>query len=259
MKPAIIIGTIVVVIIIAVASYLALKSGTKSPTQAPAQAPPANVGDSINSVIDSQIEEIVNDVSNAAKEGYISRREYYTPGSHSVADFTSIVLKNIVGKPVKAIISRDDVSGVLKVIMTGVDPNVFEPSVSAISECVSDKLKTSTVGPRNIPAYAYDCTNDYFSENNLEFEKVAPAALTMYENAFNHYASEESKEEIKEKGGLKKGFSCYLVNGSENSPEFDSCMNGSETPKITWEHAKPFLAQFNSQPGPIPEGMQQIN
>ena len=50
--------------------------------------------------------------------------------AQSLEDFTRIVLSNVMGKPVKAVVSRDDVSGVLKVVMTGVDPTVFEPSVS---------------------------------------------------------------------------------------------------------------------------------
>lgn len=258
MKPAIIIGIVIVVIIIAVAAYFALRSDTPAPAPSPDVGAPAEIGDGINDVIDSQIDEIANDVAIAAKEGYISRREYYTTDS-KLRDLTKIVMKNIAGKPIKAIVSRDDASGVLKVLMTGVDPNVFQPSVSAISDCVSGKIKTSTTGPQDIPMYAYDCTNDYFSENSSEFEKVAPAALTMYENAFNQYASEERKEKIKEMGGLKKGFSCYLVNGTETGDEFESCINGSETPKITWENAKPFIARFNPSTGPTPTGVYVEN
>ena len=247
MKPAVITGIVVVVIIIAFASYFALRSDI--PTPAPAPSPevgaPAEIGDSINDVIDSQIEEIANDVANAAKEGYISRREYFTPDSAlELKNLTQIVLDNIAGKPIEAIVSRDDVSGILKVIMNGVDPNVFKPSVSAISDCVSDKIKTWTEGSSSdIRRYAYDCTNDYFSENSPEFENITPAALTMYENAFNKYAPEDTKEQFKEKGGFKKVQSCSLANKG-NREDIKSCMNGSEIPKITWKHAKPILENF---------------
>ena len=253
MKPAVITGIVVVVIIIAFASYFALRSDI--PTPAPAPSPevgaPAEIGDSINDVIDSQIEEIANDVANAAKEGYISRREYYTPDSESeskskLRDLTKIVLKNIAGKPIKAIVSRGDVSGVLKVLMTGVDPNVFKPAVSAISKCVSGEITAASPesGPREIPRYAYDCTYNHFSKNKSEFENIiAPAALTMYENAFNKYAPEDTKEQFKEKGGFKKVQSCSLANKG-NREDIKSCMNGSEIPKITWKHAKPILENF---------------
>lgn len=237
MNPAIILGIVVVVIIIAVASYFSLRSN-------PEVGASAKIGGDVNDAIDSQIEEISNDVANAAREGYISQREYMTPDpAQSIEDLTKSVLTNILGKPVKAIVSRDDVSGVLKVLMTGVDPNVFEPSVSGISDCVSGKIKTSTGFVSNdLPMYAYDCTNEYFSENNLEFEKIVPAALTMYENAYKQYASEAEKEKVEKSGGLKKTFSCMIIH--ENSPELEQCMNGSEIPKITWEIAKPRIASL---------------
>ena len=155
-----------------------------------------------------------------------------------IAKLVEIVMKNILGKPVKAYVERDDVSKVLKVVMQGVDPDVFEPSLSAISSCVSDKIRNLQQNKQNVRGTEiYDCVDNYFSKNGTEFQdKIAPAALTMYENAFNQYASESEKETMKDRGGIKKISACGITN--DDSSQYRSCLSGSETPKITWELVK---------------------
>ena len=263
MNPVIGIGILTIVVIVIVALYFAFRPvGTGSVPASPASPAPVATGD-INNVVDTQIEEIANDVANSAREGYISRKEYMSPESdpesaQSLEDFTRIVLSNVMGKPVKAVVSRDDVSGVLKVVMTGVDPTVFEPSVSSISDCVSEKIKTSTTGPRDVPSHARACADEYFSVNGTEFEdNIVPTALTMYENAFNEYASGGRKEEAKQKGGPKKIMACKISNSGAAS--FNACLEGSEIPKITWQNIidKMKPPKPAPKPEPVPEPAMQ--
>ena len=233
------IGGLLVLLLLLLLFYFVFFNKSKSSPEPDAGEPPST--GSIDDVIDNQINEISKDVENSVKEGYISQREYMSPDpSKSIVDFTEIVLKYVVGKPIKAVVSRDDVSGVLKVAMTGVDPKVFEPSVSKISECVSDKLKTAKTGVEdNVPMYVFKCTDEYFSTNGKEFQDtIAPAALTMYENAFNKYASESEKKRIEESGGFKKMAACKFVNTGGQRNE---CMKGTETPKITWDKVKKYV------------------
>jgi len=243
------IGAIVAAILVS-AYFVFFRSGTK----APEAGAPSDIGDGINDVVDNQIEEIANDVANAAREGYIYRREYMSPDpSKNIEDFTKIVLSNIVGKPIKAVISRDDVSGILKVLMTGVDPNVFEPSVSAISDCVSDKLKTSKQKSRpDIATYTYDCADDYFSTNKSEFnDKIVPAALTMYENAYNEYAPEKEREKVESQGGIKKTAKCLF---NYRGPNIDKCLNDEiDNPQITWDKVREILDMVINPPTPTAE------
>lgn len=240
MKPAIAIGIGVLVVIIIVAAYFAFRSAKSGPS------PPASAdsGSTVSDAIDNQIDEIANDVANAAREGYISRREYMTPDpAQSVADFTKIVLSNVVGKPVKAVVSRDDVSGILKVVMTGVDPNVFEPAISNISDCVSGKIRTGPAGApgvNSVPMYIKNCANDYFSTNKSEFQdKIVPAALTIYENAYNKYASKTEREAIESRGGIKKTTNCLL---NYREPNIEKCLDDEiDNPPITWDKVSEIL------------------
>lgn len=242
-RPYVIGGIVIVVIIIIVGVYFAFTSDTKSP----APSTPANSTDDINSVIDNQIKEIANDVEKSAREGYISRREYYSSDSaQSVGEFVRIVLSNIMGKPIKAVIERDDVSGVLKVVMNGVDPKVFEPSLSVISNCVSEKIKTAN-GPREMPMHVYSCTNDYFSKNGKEFEdKIMPAILDMNKNAFYEYASPETQADYKRRGGLRNAhILCEWEHGT-GSPELEGCVD-SDPKTITWDKQKEIMEKIKER------------
>ena len=256
MKPAIIIGIVIAVILVTVGAYFALRGGDDSPPPSPSLSPtPAavdKVQDGIDNVVDKQIEEIANDVANSAREGYISRREYMTPtpspGSSEVSpgseealeDLTRIVLKNILGKPVKAIVAREEVSGILKVVMTGVDPNVFEPALDEITTCASKEITESTSGgligggPKNVMT----CVDNYFSENPTEFQDtIMPAALTMWENGYNEYAPPAEKEQIASNGGLRRMRTCRIKEGGAKNPS-QACIDGPEDPKITWDAFK---------------------
>ena len=249
MKPAIIGGIVILAIIAIIASYFALRKSDASPVPVPAESPtPVNTGGAMDEVVDNQIAEIANDVANSAREGYMSRKEYMTPDpAQNVAEFTRIVLSNIVGKPIKAVVSRDDVSGVLKVVMTGVDPTVFEPSVSSISECVSEKIKTAN-GPEDMPMHVYSCADDYFSANKSEFkDTLVPAALTMYENAYNEYGTKREIEHIKNQGGMKKLMSCEFDQRVGENPEYnsmDDCIKAAQTPDITWDKANTVMKRI---------------
>ena len=238
MKKSYVIGAIVIVItIIIVGVYFAFRSGTKSP--APAPSPSVDITDGINDAIDKEIKKIANDVEKSAKEGYISRREYYSPDpSQSLATLTEIVLTNIITKPITAIVERDDVSGLLKVVMNGVDPKVFEPSLSGISNCVSTSITTAPNIKKFDRMNIYNCTNDYFSKNGKEFdEKIVPAALSMMENSYNNFASENKRKAIESRGGSIKTLGlCSMIHG-EDSPELEKCIDsGAET--ITWDKFK---------------------
>lgn len=208
---------------------------------------PESAGDGVNEVIDDQIKEIADDVANSAKEGYMNRIEYMTPDpTQSISEFTRIVLTNIAGKPIKAVVSRDDVSGILKVVMNGVDPKVFEPSLSVISDCVSETIKTGpSDGINALPMNTYNCTNDYFSKNGKEFEdKIVPAILDMYENAFYDYASENERKKIESQGGAKKTLRCYI---NYRGNDVTNCFKEpGEGPPITWDKVSEIIkAQFD--------------
>jgi uncharacterized protein YpmB len=242
MKKSYVIGAIVIVItIIIVGVYFAFRSGTKSP----APSPSVDTADGINDSVDKAIKKIANDVEKSTKEGYISRREYMTSDpSQSLGKLTEIVLTNIMGKPIKAIIERDNVSGVLKVVMNGVDPKVFEPSLSSISDCVSKKIKTAQDIQEIDSTSIYNCTNDYFSKNGKEFdEKIVPAALSMIENSYNNFASENERKAIESRGGSTKAHTlCLVVHGTDSSPEFEKCLD-SDPKTITWDKLKEIMVK----------------
>lgn len=227
-----------------------------SPSPSPVDSP-ASVGDGINDAVDKEIKEIADDVEKSAKEGYISRREYYSSDpAQSAGEFVRIVLSNIMGKPIKAVIERDDVSGVLKVLMTGVDPKVFEPSLSVISNCVSEKIKTASPSLENIdPMTIYNCTNDYFSKNGKEFEdKIVPAALTIVESVHSEYASPEAIKAVENRGGVKRFLACEFDRAGKN-PQYtsmDDCFKGAQTPEITWDKANAIMKR-RLFPSPSPE------
>tara|TARA_R110002074_G_scaffold8841_4_gene35806 strand:+ start:14716 stop:15471 length:756 start_codon:yes stop_codon:yes gene_type:complete len=250
MKPAVIGVIAVIVILVAIAVYFAF-GGSAAPTQA---APATESQDGINEIVDQQIKAIADDVAKSAKEGYISNVEYMSPPSAggNVGKLTAIVLKNIVAQPIKAVISRDEISGVLKVVMTGVDPSVFEPSLSNISECVSDKIRLPATKPGDLPMDIYNCADTYFKANSTEFEDtIVPAALDMWKNAITEYSSPNA-EKIAAMGddAFKKGIACSL-NGRGTEAQLQVCIDEDTTQKITWDTVTTRIGEiFAMQEGP---------